>query len=584
LAQEEMTYTVKPGDNLWILAETYLGDGQAYRDIVAATNARHEQDPTYALIENPRLIRSGWKILIPGTTKEDTMESDSTAWTITLDSGRISGLGADGYHSYLGIPFAAPPIGDLRWKAPQPVAAWSGIKEATEFGSACPQLPWPGINVDLDRMDEDCLYLNVWTPASTPEAGLPVMVWIHGGGFQYGSASEIQYGGASLAKKGVVVVTANYRVGVWGFLAHPQLTAESPEGSSGHYGFLDQIAALEWVQRNIAAFGGDPSRVTIFGESAGADSVIGLTQSPLTEGLFHRAIAQSPPHVSSSSIMGGLRSAEEVLRDNEFVGPGLAMALGCDQAADVVACMRAKTPEEILATIAGPPSMFFAGPGDDIVVSKAYFAPRDERHWHDVPLIIGNNANEMGAVGPAPSVMPPPMVEGFLQMFQPWQSYVERTFGELAETLLDLYPAETPEDVYPALDRLGTDLMACYNEVVSVSRSQQLSSPTYVYQFARVPDWEYSELMGTFHGLDVGYVFGGPRMMGMEQMEYDAEDRALSETMMDYWVAFAATGDPNGPGRPHWPVYDPASDEYLELDTQVTVKSGLSKEFCDLLP
>ena len=227
------------------------------------------------------------------------------AWTITLDSGKVSGTDADGYQRFLGIPFAAPPVGDLRWKPPQPVVAWSGVRECIKYGPASPQLPYPGLNID--RTDEDCLYLNVWTPATSPDDRLPVMVWIHGGGYQYGSASEIQYGGASLAKKGVVVVTVNYRVGVFGFLSHPQLAAESPQGSTGHYGILDNIAALEWVQRNIAAFGGDPSRVTIFGESAGGNSIVALMQSPPAKGLFHQAIAQSPAMVSMMTVFGGPR-------------------------------------------------------------------------------------------------------------------------------------------------------------------------------------------------------------------------------------------------------------------------------------
>jgi para-nitrobenzyl esterase len=501
---------------------------------------------------------------------------------ITLDSGKISGIAADGYQYYLGIPFAAPPVGDQRWKPPQPVEPWSGVKECTEFGPACPQLPNPALKID--RMDEDCLYLNVWTPASRQEDRLPVMVWIYGGGYQYGSASEIQYGGASLAKKGVVVVTVNYRVGTFGFLSHPQLAAESPQGSTGHCGILDNIAALEWVQRNIAAFGGDPSRVTIFGESAGGNSVVALTQSPPAKGLFHRAIAQSPAMVSSMTIFGGPRDPEAVRRDMEAIGQALAAILGCTEATDVLACMRAKTLEEILAALAAHPELAGGPIGDDIVVSKAYFSPLEERHWHDVPLIIGNNANELAHFAPPPSVVPPEMMAGFLQMFQPWESYIQRTFGEQADRLLALYPADTPADVLPALDKLGTDLMACYCRSVTASRLQQLSSPTYVYRFTQVPDWEHSETMGAFHGLEIGYVFGGPRMFGMEQIEYEAEDRALSEMMMDYWTAFAATGDPNGPGRPHWPVYDPASDEHLELGSEVTVKSGLVREICDLLP
>jgi para-nitrobenzyl esterase len=500
---------------------------------------------------------------------------------ITLDSGKISGQEADGYHYYLGIPFAAPPVRDLRWKPPQLVVPWSRVKDSTEFGPACPQLPTPLLKID--KMDENCLYLNVWTPAISSGDRLPVMVWIYGGGFQYGSASEVQYGGSNLAKKGVVVVTVNYRVGAFGFLYHTQLAEESPQGSTGHYGILDQIAALEWVQRNIAAFGGDPSRVTIFGESAGASSVIGLMQSPPAKGLFHRAIAQSPAHFSAMTLFGGPPDAENLRRGSEDLGHALAGNLACGQADDVPDCMRAKTPDEILAAVAGPPPLSFAPPGDDPVLSKAFFFPHNERHWRDVPLIIGNNANELAHLGLTPSVMPPQMVMGFLQMFQPWESYVRRTFGEQAERLLVLYPADTPEAISPALDKLGTDLMACYCKDVSTSRSEQLSSPTYMYEFTRVPNWEHSETMGAFHALDVGYIFGGPRMLGMEQIEYEAGDKALSETMMDYWTAFAATGNPNGPGRPDWPAYDSASDEHLELDAEVTVKSGLVKEVCDLL-
>lgn len=212
---------------------------------------------------------------------------------VEVDSGLISGQSGDGYYYYLGIPFAAPPVGELRWKPPQPVEPWSGVRECTEFGPACPQPLLPFAGFEFDTMDEDCLYLNVWTPAKSPNDCLPVMVLIHGGGFFSGSASQPFFDGAPLAKKGVVFVGINYRLGPLGFLAHPELAEESPEGLTGNYGLLDQIAALKWVQRNIAAFGGDPSRVTIFGESAGGMSVSALLLSPMAEGLFHRAIAQS---------------------------------------------------------------------------------------------------------------------------------------------------------------------------------------------------------------------------------------------------------------------------------------------------
>ena len=537
---------------------------------------------TLGLLVIVSLIVTGCALATPTPpAKEVTVEGNLITSIIELDSGKIRGQSADGHHYYLGIPVAAPPVGDLRWKPPKPVVAWSGIRESTEYGSACPQEPYPGMQVA--NMDEGCLYLNVWTSATSPGDRLPVMVWIHGGGYHSGSASEALYNGSSLAKKGVVVVTVNYRVGAFGFLAHPQLASESPNGSSGHYGILDNIAALEWVQRNVAAFGGDPSRVSIFGESAGGWSVMALMQSPPAEGLFHRGIAQSPPVVSISTLYAGPPDPEALLGSFESKGQALASILGCNQATDVLACMRDKTPEEILAAVAGPQPLHFAPVGDGIVVSEALWSARDERHWQDVPLIIGTTANELTAMGIMPSVMIPEMVAGFWQMFQPWESYVQRIFGEQAERVLTLYPADTPEEVYSALDRLGTDLMTCYCKLSAALLSEQVSSPTYMYQFARVPDWEHSETMGAFHTLEIGYVFGGPRMW-MQHIEYEAEDKALSETMMDYWTTFAATGDPNGPGRPDWPVYDPASEDYLEFDVEVTVKSEMVNEICDLMP
>ena len=313
--------------------------------------------------------------------------------TVRVEGGLISGSVDDGVRSYKGIPFAAPPVGELRWKAPQPVAAWEGVRECNDFGPDCPQAPYPQSSLYYSaprKQSEDCLYLNVWTAAKAAEKR-PVMVWIHGGALTRGSGATRAYDGTALAKKGVVLVTINYRLGPLGYLAHPELTAESPNRSSGNYGALDQIAALKWVQKNIAAFGGDPGRVTIFGESAGSWSVNALVASPLARGLFHRAIGQSG---GSFGPMTYLKEDREGRPSAEKIGEAFAKAAG----ADSIKALRAQPAEKIVEVFNSDPEgrKFRTQPNVD-----GWALPDEIRNifaqgkQNEVPVIVGSNANEM---------------------------------------------------------------------------------------------------------------------------------------------------------------------------------------------
>ena len=490
--------------------------------------------------------------------------------TIQLDTGLIRGEAADGVHAYKGVPFAAPPVGKLRWRPPQPVKPWEGVRACTAFGPSCPQ-PKQIVGRDVGTRNEDCLYLNVWAPAKPGADKLAVMVWIHGGGHTTGSGSLAFYDGQHLARQGVVAVTINYRLGPLGYFAHPLLSKESELGVSGNYGMLDQIAALKWVQRNIAAFGGDPGRVTIFGESAGALSVCRLMVSPLAKGLFHRAIAQSG---GAQGRNRHLRKAWYGLEPMEKVGERIAAALGCDQADDVLAALRAKTPEELLE--ASSPSQGLFGKGIKFgPIIDGWALPDDPADLfkagkqHDVPFMAGSNADE-GTI--------------FLR-----QLPIRRTFGyrltvramfrEHADRLLALFPAQADDQVRDAINRLVTASSFVAPARFLVRSMEPKESKAYLYHFTRRLPSGPTALYGAFHGLEIAYVFGS----FSPKLAVTAQDRKLSKVMGACWVQFAKTGDPNGPGLPEWPAYEAATDRHLEFGNKVEVKSGLYREACDLL-
>ncbi len=479
-----------------------------------------------------------------------------------LVSGTVVGVSKD-VRVYRGVPYAAPPVGDLRWKPPLAVKPWDGIRKCTEFGPWCPQ-PKPMLGRELGPQGEDCLTLNIWTAAKDPAERRPVMFWIHGGGFTTGSGASSLYDGQTLAREGAVVVTINYRLGPLGFLGHPMLSRESPRNVSGNYGFLDQIAALEWVRRNIAAFGGDPGCVTIFGESAGAASVCRLMVSPLADGLFHRAIAQSG---GAHGRNRRLRERWEDMESLEKLGESIARGLGCAGADDVPAALRAKSAEEVLA--ASNPSQGLFGKGNKFgPVVDGWAIPEDpaemwERGRHArVPFLVGTV---------------------FLRQLQVrtalgYRLTVRYLFKDEADDLLAVFPAATDGDVPGALNKIVT-----VGSFVSPARllaraSAGAGSPTWLYHFTRVPDGPLMRRMGAFHGLEIFYVFGN---LAAGPMAFSEKDRGLSRAMRAYWLNFARTGNPNGAGLPPWPAYCKERDEHLELGDEVRVGSSLWREACD---
>jgi para-nitrobenzyl esterase len=494
----------------------------------------------------------------PGASAQVKTESGMVEGTTTAD-GKV--------RVFKGIPFAAPPTGDRRWAEPAPVTPWTGVRKADAFGPRCPQGNVFGDMVFRDEMSEDCLNVNVWTPAK-PGEKLPVMFWIHGGGFQAGSASEPRQDGEILARKGVVVVSANHRLGVFGFLAHPDLTRTSGRNASGNWGLLDQVAALRWVQRNIAAFGGDPGKVTVFGESAGSFSVSAMVATPLAKGLVHGAIGESGAFFTLPG--GGLAALS--LSAAEAQGSKLAQALG---AADIAA-LRAKPWEEILKGAKGP---WFSPIVDGYVFPKPVPEIYAAREHSPVPLLAGWNADEIRAsvtMAPAKTTA------------ETFAAATRKRFGANADALLKVYAPKDDEDaIQVAADFAGDTFIAYATWKWIQVHAAQTNAPVYRYSFDRKIPVEPGTKMngkeataadiGARHAGEIEYVFGTLET-ALPKVPWEPADLTLSDQMMTYWSNFAKKGDPNGPGVPAWPKYDAAKGTgVLHLDTTIAVKGDINR-------
>ncbi len=484
---------------------------------------------------------------------------------IKTDAGLVTGAASStaGVRQYLGIPYAAPPVGPNRWKAPQPAAKWDGVKAATAFGKRCVQARVFGDMEFRDEMGEDCLVANVWTPATAANAKLPVMVWIYGGGFQAGSASEPRQDGARLAAKGVVVVSFNYRLGLMGFLAHPALSKESPHKASGNYGILDQIAALQWVQKNAAAFGGDPGNVTIFGESAGSFSVSILMASPLAKGLFHKAIGESGAAFPSGPQppLGGASLASAEAEGEKFAASVNATTLEA---------LRARAATDLLGGPGTPPRWF-----SPIVDGHVLPAPVAEifgtGQQHKVPLLAGWNAGEVRS---SVTLRPQKPTAGS------HTADIARRFGASADAIQRVYPAANDAEAIEAAAALASDAFISYGtwKWLEVHRATS-GAPVYRYLFDREIPIEpgrtqngvavTSKDIGARHAGEIEYVFG--MLDTIKNVTWAPEDKALASAMMDYWSSFAKTGTPTAAGQPAWPAFSKPGGPVMFLGDKVRV-------------
>jgi para-nitrobenzyl esterase len=503
-----------------------------------------------------------------------TVAHTQTPPVVRIDSGDLQGAVADGVASFKGIPFAAPPVGDLRWRPPQPAAKWTGVRQATEFGADCmqgrfgpPPTAAAGAGAPAARVpSEDCLYLNVWSPANATARNLPVMVWIYGGGFTGGSSASSNTSGAQFAKQGVVLVALNYRVGRFGFFAFPGLSKERPEEAKGNYAYMDQIAALQWVRRNVAAFGGNPNNVTIFGFSAGGVSVHSMLASPMARGLFHKAIAESGG--SRDSVLTARPMREDGVDPNypvsaETIGITFAKSMGIegtDQAA--LASLRALSAEQVLRGAPAQPGVntpmvettpILDGKLITETAESAYKARRQPR----IPLMAGSNSADT-----AGNRVRARTKEEFFARYGQWSAQAKAA-----------YDPDGTADLATMVSQANDDFGQAEPARFAVNAFAANGSPAYRYRFSYVQRAMRERMRtGAPHGGEIAYVFG--TLASGPGGAVTPEDLAVSRMAQSYWVNFARTGDPNGPGLPTWPRHVVGQDQIFDFRPDGSAGSG----------
>lgn len=470
---------------------------------------------------------------------------------VKVKDGWIEGIDEDGLAVYRGIPFAAPPVGPLRWRPPEPAAAWPEVLKADAFGPSPVQhrMPNPAFRQPQLELSEDCLYLNIWTPATSSKDKLPVMVWIYGGGFSSGSTAIPLYSGEELAKKGVVVASIAYRVGPLGFLAHPELSRESPHGVSGNYGLLDQMAGLRWIKKNIAAFGGDPGRVTVFGESVGGISISILAASPLAKGLFQGAISESGGSFGPTRTPSMPGENLYPLADAEHCGLQLAESVNAKNIQDL-----RNVPAEILLE----KSRMKQGLGwpvlDGWVILDDQYKLYETGQYNDTPILIGYNSDEGVMFGAASTL------EGYL-------AHLHDRYGPYADKLLERYPADSDATAKrSARDLMRDAAFGWHNWAWARLQSRKGKSSVFCYFFDQVPprgeNSPYKDARAV-HANEMMYVF---KHLDQLNLKWTPADREISETMAIYWTNFAKYADPNGQGVPEWPAFTEASPVMMHFN------------------